>query len=114
MYGKFRRERDLFTARIADLQEDTLMGMATCKDMQRWFEKAHQALERIDYISEIQKGRDSEEHGIRVLMDSSITRIRKAVRTLGVHGPRASAKNARKVGRMREKLGENQPGNEGH
>jgi hypothetical protein len=34
--------------------------------------------------------------------------------TLGVHGPRASAKNARKVGRMREKLGENQPGNEGH
>jgi hypothetical protein len=45
MYGKFRRERDLFTARIADLQEDTLMGMETCKDMQRWFEKAHQALE---------------------------------------------------------------------
>jgi hypothetical protein len=41
-------------------------------------EKAHQALERIDYISEVQKGRDSEEHGIRVLMDSSITRIQES------------------------------------
>jgi hypothetical protein len=34
MYGKFTRERDLFTACIADFQEDTLMGMETCKDMQ--------------------------------------------------------------------------------
>lgn len=73
IYGKSRRERDLFTARVADLQEDTLMGMATYKDMQRRFEKAYQALERINYISEIQNGRDSEEHGIRVLMNNSIT-----------------------------------------
>jgi len=33
MYGKFRRERDLFITRIVDLQEDILMGMATFKDM---------------------------------------------------------------------------------
>jgi hypothetical protein len=51
--------------------------METCKDMQWSYEKAHQALERIDYIREVQKGRDTEEHGIRVLMDSSITWIRK-------------------------------------
>lgn len=53
--------------------------MATYKDMQRRFEKAYQALERINYISEIQNGRDSEEHGIRVLMNNSITWIQKAV-----------------------------------
>jgi hypothetical protein len=56
MYAQFKRERDLFTARIVDFQEDTLMGLATCKDMQRWYEKAHQALEWIDYINEVQKG----------------------------------------------------------
>jgi hypothetical protein len=64
MYAQFTRERDLFTARIVDFQEDTLMGLATCKDMQRWYEKAHQALEWIDYINEVQKGRDTKEHGI--------------------------------------------------
>jgi hypothetical protein len=55
------------------------MGLETCKDMQRWYEKAHQALEWIDYINEVQKGQDTEEHGIRVLMDNNIARIRKAV-----------------------------------
>jgi hypothetical protein len=78
-YAQFTSERNLFTACIADFQEDTLMGMETCKDMQRWYEKAHQALEQIDYINEVQKGRDTEEHGIRVLMDRNISRIRKAV-----------------------------------
>jgi hypothetical protein len=55
-YAHFTSERNLFTTCIADFQEDTLMGMETCKDMQRWYEKAHQALEQIDYISEVQKG----------------------------------------------------------
>jgi hypothetical protein len=49
------------------------MGMETCKDMKRWYEKAHQDLEQIDYISLVKKGRDSEEHGIRVLMDRNIS-----------------------------------------
>jgi hypothetical protein len=53
MYAQLTRERDLFIARIVDFQEDTLMGMETCKDMQRWYEKAHEALEQIDYISEV-------------------------------------------------------------
>jgi len=64
MYAQFTRERDLFTTRIEYFQEDTLMGLATCKDMQRWYEKAHQALEKIDYISEVHKGQDTKEHGI--------------------------------------------------
>jgi hypothetical protein len=55
-YAQFTNERNLFTTCIADFQEDTLMGLETCKDMQRWYEKAHQALERIDYISAVQKG----------------------------------------------------------
>jgi hypothetical protein len=55
-YGKFTNERHLFTAGIADFQEDTLMVLETCKDMERWYEKAHQAVERIDYISAVQRG----------------------------------------------------------
>jgi hypothetical protein len=50
MYAQFTSERDLFTAHIADFKEDTFMGLETYKDMQRWYEKAHQALEHIDYI----------------------------------------------------------------
>jgi hypothetical protein len=57
-------ERHLFTACVADFQEDTLMALETCKDVERWYEKAYQAVERIDYIIAVQKGRDTEEHGI--------------------------------------------------
>jgi hypothetical protein len=55
-YSKFTSERHLFTAWIADFQEDTLMALATCKDMERWYEKAHQVVEIIDYIITVQKG----------------------------------------------------------
>jgi hypothetical protein len=78
-YSKFIDERHLLTARIVDLQEDTLMALATCKDMEMWYEKAHQAMERIDYISAVQQGRDVEEHGIWVLRESSIDRINKSI-----------------------------------
>ena len=47
--------------------------------MEIWYEKAHQVVERIDYISVIQKDQDVEENDIRVLRDSSIDRIRKSV-----------------------------------
>jgi hypothetical protein len=77
-YNKFTDERHLFTARIVELQEDTLMALATCKDMERWYEKAHQAMERIDYISAVQQGRDAEEHDIQVLRERNIDRIRKS------------------------------------
>jgi hypothetical protein len=43
-----------------------------------WYKKAHQEVERIDYINAFQKGRDAEEHDIRVLRDNIIDRIRKA------------------------------------
>jgi hypothetical protein len=55
------------------------MAQVTCKDMERWYEKAHQAVEIIYYISKVQNCRDAEEHGIRVLRDSSIDWIRKPV-----------------------------------
>jgi hypothetical protein len=77
-YAQFTNKRNLFTTCIPNFQEDTLMGLATCKDVHRWYEKAHQALEHINYISVVQKGRDSKEHDISVLMYSIISRIRKA------------------------------------
>jgi hypothetical protein len=40
------------------------MELETCKDMQWWYEKTHQALEQIDYIKKVQKGQDIKEHGI--------------------------------------------------
>jgi hypothetical protein len=78
-YSKFMNEWHLFTTRIDELQEDTLMELATCKDMEKWYERAHQAVERIDYISTVQQGRDTEEHDFRVLRESSINRIKKSV-----------------------------------
>jgi hypothetical protein len=55
------------------------MALETCRDVERWYEKAHQEVERIDYINTVQKGRDTEEHDIWVLRDNNIDRIRKAV-----------------------------------
>jgi hypothetical protein len=52
-YYKFTNKRHLLTAGIVDFQEDTLIALATCKDMEIWYEKAHQAVERIEYISVI-------------------------------------------------------------
>jgi hypothetical protein len=78
-YSKFTSEWHLFTTGIDDFQEDTLMVPETCKDMERWYEKYHQTLERIYYISVVQKGQDVEENDIRVLRDNNINRIRKSV-----------------------------------
>jgi hypothetical protein len=54
-YNKFMSERHLFTSGIVNFQEDTLMALETCKDMEIWYEKSHQVVERIDYISVVQK-----------------------------------------------------------
>jgi hypothetical protein len=55
-YNKFIDERHLFTTRIVELQEDTLMALATFKDMKRWYDKAQEAVERVDYINAVQHG----------------------------------------------------------
>jgi hypothetical protein len=48
--------------------------------MEGCYEKAHKVVEIIDYISVVQKGRDIEEHDIRVLRDNIIDSIRKLVK----------------------------------
>jgi hypothetical protein len=58
-YDKFTNEWHLFTAAISDFQEDTLIALANCKDIEIWYDKAHQAAKRIDYINVGQKGLDS-------------------------------------------------------
>jgi hypothetical protein len=66
-YKQFTKERHLFIAKIDDFQEDTLMALATCKDMERWYQRVQQAVERLKYIDAVRQGRDKEEHGIRML-----------------------------------------------
>jgi hypothetical protein len=46
--------------------------------MERWYEKAQQAMERIEYTSAVKKGRDIEEHDIRVFRESNIDHINKS------------------------------------
>jgi hypothetical protein len=36
-YAKFTSEIHLFTACVADYQEDTLMALETYKDVERWY-----------------------------------------------------------------------------
>jgi hemerythrin len=55
------------------------MVLAMCKDMERWYEKEQQVMERVDYINAVQQGRDIEEHDILVLKESSLDRIKKSV-----------------------------------
>jgi hypothetical protein len=43
------------------------MALTTCKDMEWWYEKAQQAMEKVDYIGAVQQGRDKEEHDISVV-----------------------------------------------
>jgi hypothetical protein len=109
-YGKFMNEWHLFTVGIAEFQGETLMVLATCKDVEIWYDKAHQEVERIDYISMVQKGRDNEDHGIRVLRDNNIDRIRKATKywvkmaqepqwEIQENGPIAKGVGSRSIGR---------------
>jgi hypothetical protein len=56
------------------------MALATCKDMERWYEKEHQAMKWIDYINTVQQGQDVEEHDIRVLRDNNIDHIKKSAK----------------------------------
>jgi hypothetical protein len=56
------------------------MELETCKDMDRWYDKSHHAVERIDYINTVQQERDVEEHGIQVLKESNIDHIRKLIK----------------------------------
>jgi hypothetical protein len=99
-YSKFTSEWHLFTTGIANFQEDTLMEFPTCKDMERWYEKSHQGVERIAYIGAVQKGQDTEEHDIWVLRDSSINRIRKSIKYSDEYVPRTSSGGPREMGRL--------------
>jgi hypothetical protein len=42
VYNEFKKERHLLLENIAEFQEDTLMALTTCKEMERWYERAQQ------------------------------------------------------------------------
>jgi hypothetical protein len=44
-YAKFTNEIHICTACIAYFQEYTLMALATCKDVERWYEKSYLVVE---------------------------------------------------------------------
>jgi hypothetical protein len=50
VYNMYKKERTLLTENIIEFQEDTLMDLAACKEMERWHEIAQQEVERIKYI----------------------------------------------------------------
>jgi hypothetical protein len=54
------------------------MDLTACNDMERWHERAQQAVERLEYIEEVQQGREKEEHGIQLLNKNSLDRIKRS------------------------------------
>jgi hypothetical protein len=76
VYNKFKKERHLLTENVAECQEDTLMELATCKEMEQWYERAQQAVERLDCMEAVQQGGDKEKHGIQVIYKSILNRMR--------------------------------------
>jgi hypothetical protein len=79
VYNDFRKERHLLTENIVEFQEDTLMALATCKEMERWHEKAQQAVERLEYIEVVQRSQKEENHGIQLVGKSSLDLMNKSV-----------------------------------
>ena len=55
------------------------MALATCKDMEQWYEKAQQEVERLEYIEAVQQNRDKEEHGIQTVGKSSLNHMKMLV-----------------------------------
>jgi hypothetical protein len=55
------------------------MALVTCKDMDKWYEKSNQSVERIDYINVVQHGRYAKDHDIWVLKESNLDHIKKSV-----------------------------------
>jgi len=45
--------------------------------MEKWYERAQQAMEGVDYISVVQQGQYIEEHDIWVLKERNLDRINK-------------------------------------
>ena len=39
VYNEFKKERHLLTKNIVEFQEDTLMALTTCKEVERWYER---------------------------------------------------------------------------
>jgi hypothetical protein len=83
IYSRFKSDREVFMTKIVGFQEETLLGLMAYKEMMRWYEKSHQVSEQIEYIREIQKGRGEEEHGIRMLLEESLSRFRVAMQSIG-------------------------------
>jgi hypothetical protein len=81
VYNEFKKERHLLTKNIVEFQEDTLMALTTCKEMERWNEKAQQVVERLEYIEAVQQGREKENHGIHLVGKSSLDRMKKSSNT---------------------------------
>jgi hypothetical protein len=42
------------------------MDLTACNDMERWHERAQQAVERLEYIEAVQQGREKEEWHLNV------------------------------------------------
>jgi hypothetical protein len=53
VYNEFNKEINLLIENIDEFQEDTLMALAACKEMERWYERVHQAVERLEYIEAV-------------------------------------------------------------
>jgi hypothetical protein len=113
-YNKFKKERHLFTAKIVELQEDTLMALTTCKDMERWYERAQQAIERIEYIDAVQQGRDKEEHDIQMLGKSSLDRMKRSTEYWAKMSQEPHREIQEQWAKCEKHWGKNQQSNEGY
>jgi hypothetical protein len=78
-YRKFTDERHLFTKGIAELQEDTLMALTTCKDMERWYEKASKPWRESTTLVQSNRAEIKKNTTFEVLNESSLDRIKKSV-----------------------------------
>jgi hypothetical protein len=53
VYNEYKKQRNLLTENIIEFQEDTLMALMACKEMERWHQRALQVVERLKYIEAV-------------------------------------------------------------
>jgi hypothetical protein len=78
VYVEFKKERQMLISNIAEFQEDTLMELTTCKEMERWYDKEQQVVERLKFIEAVQKGQEKEDHEIQLVSKRSLNFLKRS------------------------------------
>jgi hypothetical protein len=54
------------------------MALTTCKEMERWYERAQQVVEILEYIEVVEQGQDKGKHGVQMVGKSRLNHMKRS------------------------------------